>query len=196
MIVLLARVKMIYIQYILLSIGTVLLSILTLILSPILPLFATEQKGKLDNGSVYGSGPRLPSWLNWFQTPDNSLDGDVLWQITHSKSYRNQVLWLWRNPAYAFACRYINGTNATYSGDKDIKDNDGAKEGHCLVKAAGLFQYTYIKRIGNRCIYINLGWNIKSLIDSNFINDKWHPNDLTHYEATFVFAPRISGFFV
>ena len=172
---------MIYFYYVLLVPISLFLTLTAMVIAPILPLFAK-------NGW-------LPKWLWWFQTPDNSLDGDVLWQITHSKSYRNQVLWLWRNPSYAFACRYINGTNATYSGDKDIKDNDGAKEGHCLVKAAGLFQYTYIKRIGNRCIYINLGWNIKSLIDPNFINDKWHPNDLTHYEATFVFAPRISGFF-
>jgi hypothetical protein len=53
-----------------------------------------------------------------------------------------------------------------------------------------LFQFRYIKRIANtnRCILVNLGWNIMGLVDDNV-----QPKPDT-WQATFVFSPRISGF--
>ena len=68
--------------------------------------------------------------------------------------------------------------------------NDNAKEGWCLVHANGLFQLVYVKRIfsSGRCIYINLGWNVRALVDDN-VQHKPDP-----YIATLVFSPRISGF--
>lgn len=190
---------MIYFQYAFMATFSLLITIVAFIVAPILPLFATMQDGFLLNGTAYGSGPRLPNWLNWFMTPDNSLEGDQGWQTEHWQwrfklplaiaTYIGQVGWLWRNPAYAFGLKYIDGTAApTYIGDPDIKDNDNAKEGQLLVHASGLFQYVAVKRIfsTNRCIYINLGWNIRALIDAG--------NRRSPYEATFVFSPRISGF--
>lgn len=182
---------MIYFEYAYLAIVTTLLSVVTYILSPILPLFATEQEGKLDNGSKYGIGPRLPTWLNWFQTPDNSLDGDATFEKLNGTGYLQKIMWLCRNPAYQFGVRYFyEEVEATYIGDPTIKDNDNAKAGWCFVKAGGLFQFRYIKQIGNtdRCILINLGWNIMALVDDN-VNPKPMP-----YEATLVFSPRRSGF--
>lgn len=190
---------MIYIQYAFMAVFSLVLTAVAFIIAPILPFFATIQDGPLNNGTSYGPGPRLPKWLNWFMTPDNSLDGDIGWQTEHWQwrfkfpapiaSYIGQVGWLWRNPAYAYGLEYINGTVApTYSGDPSIKDNNNAKEGHLLVHASGLFQYVCIKRIFNtkKCVYINLGWNIRALIDAG--------NRRNPYEATFVFSPRISGF--
>ena len=172
---------------------------LAFILAPVFPFVATIQDGPLLNGTAYGPGPRLPIWLSWFMTPDNSLDGDYGWQHEHAQwrfklptflcNYVGQVGWLWRNPAYAFGMTYINGTEVpTYSGNPDIKDNDDAVAGHVLVHAGGLFQYVCIKRIfnTNKCIYINLGWNIRALIDKG--------NRCNPYRATFVFSPRLSGF--
>ena len=53
----------------------------------------------------------------------------------------------------------------------------------------GLFQFTSVTPIGfARCIYINLGWNVRALVDDN-VQPKPDP-----YQATFVFSPRISGF--
>ena len=46
------------------------LTVLALILAPVLPLFAN-------------SDGWLPKWLWWFQTPDNSLDGDQGWITEH-----------------------------------------------------------------------------------------------------------------
>ena len=180
-----------YGRYLLLSLVTVLLTIVTIIIAPILPLFATEQKGKLNNGSAYGIGPRLPFWLNWFQTPDNSLDGDDGFQKENGTGYLAKIKWLRRNPAYQYGVEYISGqSKATYIGDPTIRDNDNAKEGWCFVRTESLFQFRYVKQIFNtdRCLYFNFGWNIMALVDDN-VNPKPDP-----YEATLVFSPRLSGF--
>ena len=182
---------MIYALYILLVPISLLTTILALIMAPVLPLLASQQEGWLDNHSSWGVGPRLPVWLAWFQTPDNSLDGDATFQTLNGTGYWSKVKWLIRNPAYAFALRYlVPPYSATFSGDKTIKDNDNAKAGWCLVHANGLFQFTLVKRIlsSSRCIYVNIGWNIRGLVDDNVV-DKPNP-----WQATFVFSPRVSGF--
>jgi hypothetical protein len=124
-------------------------------------------------------------------TPDNSLNGDATFKKLNPPSYWSQVKWLWRNPAYSFALRYLKTPyHAVVKGDTSIKDNDNAKEGWCLVTANGLFQFRLVSRIlsTNRCFYVNFGWNVIGLVDPN-VNPK--PNS---WQATFVFSPRISGF--
>lgn len=190
---------MIYIKYAFMAVFSLVINVIAFTIAPILPFFATIQDGPLNNGTSYGPGPRLPKWLNWFMTPDNSLDGDQGWQQDHWQwrfkfpmpvaTYIGQVGWLWRNPAYAFGLEYINGTEeVTHLGNPNIKDNDNAVEGWLLVKSNGLFQYVCVKRIGSseRCFYINLGWNIRALLNPS--------NRCNPFRATFVFSPRISGF--
>jgi hypothetical protein len=182
---------MIYALYLLLIPVSLILTLVAIILAPVLPLLASEQAGWLDNHAKWGVGPRLPTWLAWFQTPDNSLDGDATFERLNGISYWAKVKWLWRNPCYAFAIRYLtNPYHTVVKGNTSIKDNDNAKEGWCLVTANGLFQFRLVCRIfsTNRCLYINFGWNVIGLVDPNvkFKPDPW--------QATFVFSPRISGF--
>lgn len=190
---------MIYVKYTVLAVMSLLITILAFVIAPLLPLFASTREGQLDNATQYGLGRRLPTWLNWFMTSDNSLEGDGGWKTEHWQwrfklpnalaLYVGEVGWLWRNPAYSFAMLDIDGTKTLESsGDNSIKDNDNAKEGKLFVKTQNVFQYVYVKRIGktNRCFYVNLGWNIRALIDPN--------NKRNPYRATFVFSPRISGF--
>jgi hypothetical protein len=181
---------MIYIIYLLLVPISLLLTLVAVLLAPVMPIFTVQKEGWLDNHSTWGVGPRLPTWLNWFMTPDNSLDGDATFERLNPPSYWSKVKWLWRNPAYSFALRYLSAPYATsVHGDKTIKDNDNAKAGWCFVNANGLFQFTSVTPIGfSRCIYVNLGWNIRALVDDN-VQPKPDP-----YQATFVFSPRISGF--
>lgn len=181
---------MIYLYYAILVPISLILTLVGLVIAPVLPLFATEREGWLDNGSTWGVGPRLPTWLNWFMTPDNDLYGDATFVRINGKSYWSQVKWLWRNPAYSFGLRYLTAPFTTsVSGDPTIRDNDNARAGHCTVHANGLFLYRLVLPIGfSRCIYINIGWNIMALVDPN-ARPKTDP-----YEATFVFSPRISGF--
>lgn len=182
---------MIYLIYLALVPISLVITLLGLILAPVMVLFTVEKVWWCDNHSYQAHAPVLPSWLNWFMTPDNSLHGDATFQKANPPSYWSAVKWLWRNPAYSFALRYIQVPYTTeVLGDKTIKDNDNAKEGWCLVHANGLFQLVYVKRIFSsaRCIYVNMGWNIRGLVDDNVM-----PKPLT-WQATFVFSPRISGF--
>jgi len=181
---------MIYLIYLLLVPVNLVLTLLAVLLAPILPLFSVQKEWWCNNHSYRAIGPVLPIWLNWFMTPDNTLDGDATFQTLFPPGYWSKVHWLWRNPAYSFGLRYLNAPyDAYFSGDNTIKDNDNAKAGWCLVHANGLFQFTLVLPIGfNRCIYINLGWNIRALVDDN-VQPKPDP-----YQATFVFSPRISGF--
>ena len=182
---------MIYILYILLVPISLLLTLIAVILAPILALCTVQKLWWCDNHNYQAVGPVLPTWLNWFQTPDNTLNGDATFQSLNGISYWAKVKWLWRNPAYSFALRYLNAPYATnVAGDPTIKDNDNAKEGFCLVQANGLFQFVLVRRIGStsRCIYINVGWNIRGVVDDNV-----QPKPDT-WQATFVFSPRISGF--
>ena len=181
---------MIYFIHGFLVIPSLLLTLLALILAPVMVLFTQQKDGWLDNHSVWGIGPRLPTWLNWFMTPDNSLDGDYTFQQINGRSYWSKVKWLWRNPAYSFALKYLNSPYSTECyGDPTIKDNDNAKAGWCFVKANGLFQFTWIAPIGfSRCVRFTGGWNIMALVDPNVVPKP------EQYQATFAFSPRLSGF--
>lgn len=182
---------MIYIIYLILVPISLLLTLIAVITAPIMPIFTVQKEWWCDNHSYRAVGPVLPSWLNWFMTPDNTLDGDATFQSINGISYWSKVKWLWRNPCYSFALRYLNNPYYTkVRGDKTIKDNDNAKEGWCLVNANGLFQFRYVKRIlsTSRCVYVNFGWNCIGLVDDAI------PIKPDTWQATFVFSPRISGF--
>ena len=181
---------MIYILYPFLVVINLIGTALTFPLAFLLVLFNTKQDCWLDNATKRGTGPRLIKLLSWFQTPDNSLDGDHTFQVLFPPSWWSRVHWLWRNPAYSFGLKYLETPyECRVQGNKTIKDNDNAKAGWCLVHANGLFQFTLVAPIGfSRCIYVNLGWNIRGLVDVN-VNPK--PDT---WQATFVFSPRISGF--
>jgi hypothetical protein len=182
---------MIYIIYLILVPISLLLTLIAVITAPIMPIFTVQKEWWCDNHSYRAVGPVLPNWLNWFMTPDNTLDGDATFQSINGISYWSKVKWLWRNPCYSFALRYLNNPYYTkVRGDKTIKDNDNAKEGWCLVNANGLFQFRLVKRIfsTNRCVYVNFGWNVIGLVDDNV------PVKPDTWQATFVFSPRISGY--
>jgi hypothetical protein len=182
---------MIYLVYLILVPISLLLTLIAVVLAPIMPIFTVQKLWWCDNHSFQAVGPVLPSWLNVFMTPDNTLNGDQTFQSQNPPSYLSKVKWLWRNPAYSFALRNLVAPYTTIvAGDSTIKDNDNAKAGWCLIHANGLFQFVYIKRIfnTNRCVYVNLGWNIRYLVDDNI------PKKASPYQSTFVFSPRISGF--
>lgn len=179
---------MIFILYAILVPISLLLTLLAVILAPILPVFAVQKFWWCDNHSYQAIGPVLPAWLNWFQTPDNTLDGDATFVANNPPSYWSKVKWLVRNPAYSFALKYINTLEnmPRYTGNENIKDNDNAVAGWCFVRCAGLFQFTWVQPIGfSRCIYCVFGWNIRGTL---------HQPTTENYQATFAFSPRISGF--
>jgi hypothetical protein len=164
-------------------------TVLTFPLAFILAILKEDKEGWLDNGTAWGVGPRLFKWLSWWQTPDNSLDGDHGWQEKHSHSWWSRVQWLWRNPFYGFAVKYLHGTDGmSYSGDLHC---DESHPGHLLVKGQGLFQYVLFKPLFGKTLYLNLGWNIRALVDPAYINDPNNAAFIADYPATFAFSPRL-----
>lgn len=170
-------------------------TILTFPLAFILAILHSDQVGWCDNATVWQSGPRLFKFLSWFQAPDNSLDGDKTFLAAHKPSWWSKVQWLWRNPFYGFAVKYLHGTDGMfYSGDLNCNEQN---PGYLLVTGHGLFQYVLFKHIGSKCLYINLGWNIRALVDPAFITpDQWHDNTalIANYPATFAFSPRLVSY--
>ena len=186
---------MMYLRWLALLPIMLVVTVLTFPLALILPRFAEMREGPLNNGTRYGKGWYLPSWLSWFQTPDNSLDGDDGWIHEHWQwryrlradlcTYVGRVGWLWRNPGYGVGVVYFDSAVpvvATYEGNRAVNDSPGV-DGTCLVHAGGLFQFVWVKRISTgKCVYFNLGWNIKGLIN----------DPRNRYTATYAFSPRIS----
>ena len=183
---------MIFLKWLALAVGNLFVTLITIILSPILPVFASQQLGPCDNNRHIGIGPRLPKWLSWFQTPDNSLDGDATFERLNPPSYLNRAKWLRRNPGYNVGTRYLTAPYDTkVNGNPSIKDNDNAKAGWCFVRSNGLFQLRLVVPFPfgfKHCFYWNFGWNIMGLADPN-VTPKPNP-----WEATFACSPRFSGF--
>lgn len=138
-------------------------------ISPVLPLFAKSTLGNSDNNNAQLFEPRLPSWLSWFQTPDNSLYGDKGWQTIHYpnyKSYTGQVLWLVRNSSYGLiwgplAAKFDKITDIVYVGNPKL-DRTNPKDVNEVFEAVcgDYFQSMKIVKVPllNRSIYVNFGW--------------------------------------
>lgn len=62
------------------------------------PLFTIQ--GEVSDRGVTFIGPKLPTWLAWFDTFDASLDAGL--PEGQVGTYWTRVKWLYRNPAYGF----------------------------------------------------------------------------------------------
>ena len=181
-----------YILYPFLVIINLIGTVLTYPLALIVVLFNKDEMGWVNNATSKAVEPRLINIFSWFQTPDNSLNGDAGFQTSHNPSWFSKVQWLWRNPFYGFAVRTFNGsTGMSYIGNLNC---DPVTPGHIFVTGHGLWQWVSYKKIGSKCLYLNFGWNIKALVDPSFITpDQWHDNTalIADYPATFAFSPRL-----
>ena len=142
--------------------------------APVLPLFAKPALGNSDNNNARLVEPRLPKWLSWFQTPDNSLWGDHGWQTIHYpayKSYLGQVLWLIRNSAHGL----VNGPLAVkvdygklnHAGDPTLSSNDAKYAGQeFYAEQEDYFQYMTVRNVFGRLVYINIGWLFDPFVET------------------------------
>ena len=177
---------MIYVKWFLMLPVSILVTVLGVLLSPVLPLFASPSGW-------------LPNWLSWFQTPDNSLDGDEGWKTEHWQwryklptklcTYVGRFGWLLRNPGQGYGVEVLSGEGApitgTYTGNLAVNDSPGV-EGQCFIYVQDLVQWVWVRKIGStgKCFYFNFGWNIKGVLTG------------TQYMhiATYTFSPRIATF--
>ncbi len=159
---------MIYVKWFFLAFGNLVLKYLVAFpLTPIIVLFAQ------DDG-------HLPSWLYYFDTPDNTIDGDNGWknetrpiknENNRFKRYINRVFWLWRNSLYGFnrsilAVQYRPGDYITWKGDRYVTNAPNGCEGWVFKKLWHDFdviawQYYYIKKVSEKkCLRILLGYKL------------------------------------
>jgi len=166
-------------------------TILTFPLAFIIGIMYSTQIGWCNNATVWESGPRLFSFLTWFQTPDNSLDGDQTFRAEHNPCWWSKVQWLWRNPFYGFDVKFIDGSSGmTYQGDINCNEQN---EGTIRVQGQGLWQYNSYHHVFGKMMILNFGHNIRALVDPSFITpDQWHDNTalIKNYPATFAFTIR------
>ena len=134
----------------------------------------------------------LPSWLSWYQTPDNSLDGDAPWRDgrrpfadnTGWRRYLNRIAWLYRNSMYGYANSVV-GFSKDESGvlvrSFEAPAGSGKPKGYETTGGPLLkwkviykgkvkaFQMFWIWPWGNgRCIRMNIGWKLW-----DWCNPKW-----------------------
>jgi len=146
-------------------------NVLAYLLAPVLPLFATERMGPCDNNHAQRIEPRLPVWLGWFDTPDNSLLGDFNFHVHHvQEGYWAKVLWLWRNPACGFEASVLSAAIAPtdhvdVDGDPHVSDAPHGREGYCLTSIGDYWNLVCVKRLGERCLKVDLGWQLKTFAE-------------------------------
>lgn len=150
----------------------------TYLITPLLPVFKVDAFGVCDNNSYRQTQPRLPIWLSWFDTPDNSLLGDSRWAADHSGGYRSMVCWLYRNSLYGFKWSVLAmpiQTGRVVEGFTDIDYHTGVHGSFSIRQANGAWQYKSVKPFMGRILVLNFGW----LLD-----------DTSQKKALFMFSPR------
>lgn len=164
------------------------LYVVALFITPLLPLFRQYSFGLIDNANGTGVEPRLPSWLSWFMTPDNSLFGDNNWKRSHPKgAYLDMVLWLYRNSLYGLkwgrlACTVEYNNLLEYSGNPLVNRNNGITGlfTASLYRDSEYWQWKLVKKlIGDFGVMWNFGWQL----------DEYVANRGTG-KAMFQFSPR------
>lgn len=156
-----------------------LMTVVAMLVTPLLPLFATPRMGPVDNAHGHAVEPRLPTWLGWFDTPDNSLLGDARWRSEHDGGYGSQVAWLYRNQLYGFKWGPLAAPMVEprhIDGDPNINRNNG-RYGVLRIRMGSYWQWKCVKPIGRSgyCWMINLGWML---------------NDPGQTRALFMLSPR------
>ncbi len=134
-----------------LALANVIVIALSMILALVLPFFARMEEGPCDNANATATEPRLPKWLAWFQTPDNSLWGDKGWRTIHCATQYStrwgMTKWLWRNHAYGFAWSVLAApldmsTMLLMCGDPAIGHK--TKPGSFFIRMGKYWQWKYV----------------------------------------------------
>ena len=178
---------MVYFKWTVFLIINLVTSVINYPVTPIAVLFATKNN-------------KLPLWLSYLDTPDNTLDGDFGWQtkkpypkeVNKYQRWVNRFSWLHRNKLYGFGAAVLgidyDRVNDVYVRDGNRWVNSVPSPGvNGLVKrylyrdgkliAWQIYYIRQWKKYPTKCIRLNMGWKLASWEDHNF-----------EY-ASFVFSP-------
>ena len=129
--------------------------LLTVISYPVVPFLTLFQKDAW-----------LPNWCFWFQTWDNSLDGDNGWQTEHRpwldtpynklsalQLWVSRFMWLWRNPVYGFERKVL----AAYPDSIEVRSEYPNK---LVVASNGYFFWNGEKELLGKQLNWLIGWKL------------------------------------
>ena len=157
------------------------MQLVTWVITPMLPLFVVRREGWCNNHEYRSVAPRLPLWLRWFDTPDNSLLGDT----SHFNKYIlypmyfRYLFWLYRNSLYGFKWTVLAGPHPAgllISGDRIALVYHSKKYGIMHLKAGTCWQWKCVKPLWKWVLVFNFGWLLE---------------DTSQERALFIFSPRI-----
>lgn len=194
---------MIFVKWICLTALMIVVWALTWLFAPVLVLFAKKELGNTSNNTEQAVEYRLPSWLSWFQTPDNSLDGDNGWKTEHWQwrfklpswlaTYVGHIGWLWRNPACGVGRIELTLLDAIAMGsetrgDLYIADNP-VVTGYTLITSKVSFQFRLIFKLPLLPVAwsMNYGWNVTGYVKDPY--GEFNNNCFTKKVATLAFSP-------
>ena len=171
----------------------IVMTLVALLFSRLLVMFARPDYGLLNNANAWGREPRLPRWLAWFDTPDNSLYGDDGWRTRHCpdawSTPSGMTRWLRRNPALGF-CWITLGhqispdTVFTVAGTLGV-DKGRDRYGWYLIRTNdGAFQFRFAYAVLGVEIAGDFGWLLEP-----YINPR---RQRVHWSALYQFSPKIS----
>lgn len=160
---------MMYLRWLLISIYAIVTTLLAMVLTPFVVLFANRKTG------------RLPWPFHWMETPDVPLPGDpnvVGVPTTVIGWYWASMRWLWRNPAYRATDRF-KFIPIPWQGKLPPDYPCGSHSGNPAITEAPfvggyfyatmrndkcrVFNYYWLwKWPGiNKCIRLQIGWKLK-----------------------------------
>lgn len=169
-------------SYFLLLLHWIIMEILGKLLWPILPAFAELRNGPINNDNGYAVEPRLPTWLAWFDTPDNSLLGDDGWRTIHCvddwNTYKGMALQLLRNSSVGFSrtvlAHTVHQEDIVYTGDPHISVDRGIYGTFKANDGKGTWQYKKVFTLFGKNIGLNFGWNIDPMVKDGSVSDLCH----------------------
>jgi len=181
-------------RYLLLLPVWLVMEILGKTLWPILPIFAEPRLGAVDNNNAYRVEPRLPTWLAWFDTPDNSLFGDIGWRTIHCvnrwNTYLGMALWLFRNSATGFSrtvlAKDAKYTDTTYTGNPHISVDENIAGVFKAKSTDGIWQYKRVFPLFGKYIGLNFGWVLDTMVKSKV------ESDTCFYKVSFKIKDKIT----
>lgn len=152
--------------------------------------FAINAYGPIANANGFGDEPRLPGWLSYFQTPDNSLLGDGAWQRCEPAHwawrswfawfpllyrYLGRVGWIMRNPAQGYdrtiCARLDIDCDFKFEGDPAIRDKPAYKAGKLSIVASNpdgstyWAEYRVSRPLFGFCWVSKRGWDLRTYIE-------------------------------
>ena len=173
--------------------------------------FAFNICGPVDNGTGYADEPRLPFWLSFFQTPDNSLLGDGAWKRCEAAHwawrtrfswfpllyrYLGRVGWIMRNPGQGFdahiAAHIDPACKFTFYGNLSARDKPVYSPGSLYVTARNpdgseyWAEYNVSKSFAGFCWMTKYGWELRAYVENLDLAK-------TQSTASFILSARPSG---